>query len=195
MDEKANGSEVKEENTVERNDGAGTTDTRTVDNQSEGTSKEIEQENQETLEEKAQRLADGMLKKKMKNMPSKEELKAFKDWKEAQKTDEEKRAEKDAEYQSMKNEIKMLKNEKIIMQSGVSSEYADYVNYELSKMEGDFEENLEEFIKNNPQYVKKAEQKEENSSSTGAPVKQTTEPKISGVKAILQQKHPELYKN
>ena len=186
MNEKENSSEVEKENTVEGNEGTGTTDTQTVDIQSEGTSKEIEQENQETLEEKAQKLADGMLKKKMKNMPTKEELKAFKEWKDAQKSDEEKKAEKDAEYQSMKNEIKMLKNEKVIVQSGVSTEYVDYINYELSKMEGDFEENLEEFIKNNPQYAKKEESKAEGSSSTGTPVKQTTETKVSGVKAILQ---------
>ena len=38
------------------------------------------------IEAKAQKIADAMVAKKMKGMPTKEELKAFKDWQESQKT-------------------------------------------------------------------------------------------------------------
>ena len=57
-------------------------------------------------------------------------------------------------------------------------------------MEGEFEENLAKFLKDNPKYLKGEELNEPK--ATGAPVKSigSTE---SGVTAILKAKHPELF--
>ena len=60
-------------------------------------------------------------------------------------------------------------------------------------MEGDFEENLADFIKNNPKYIKQ-ETNEKQTKATGTQVR-NIDNKISGVGAILRKKHPELFSN
>ena len=138
--------ENQETNTAENKDveGAGNVDTQTT-NQNEGQA-EID------VKAEAQKIADAMVAKKMKNMPSKEELKAFKDWQESQKTAEQKQAEKDAEYQKTLNELNTLKQTNAILSAGVNKDDADYVLFKVGKMEGEFEENLAKFLKDNPKY-------------------------------------------
>ena len=138
----------------------------------------------------AQKIADAMLAKKMKGMPTKEELKAFKDWQESQKTAEQKQAEKDAEHQKTLNELNALKQTNAVLSAGVKSDDADYVIFKVGKMEGEFEENLAKFLKDNPKYLKGEELTEQK--ATGAPVKSISSTE-SGVTAILKAKHPELY--
>ena len=79
-------------NTAENKEveGAGNVDTQTTE-KNEGKA-EVD------IKAEAQKIADAMLAKKMKGMPTKEELKEFKDWQESQKTAEQKQAEKEAEY-------------------------------------------------------------------------------------------------
>lgn len=61
----------------------------------EATSKADEPDNTGTdVKAEAQKIADAMVAKKLKNMPSKEEMAEFKKWKEDQKTETEKIAEK-----------------------------------------------------------------------------------------------------
>lgn len=79
-----------------------------------------------------------MLAKKMKGMPTKEELKEFKDWQESQKTAEQKQAEKEAEYQKTLNELNTLKQTNAVLKAGVNKDDADYVLFKVSKMEGRF---------------------------------------------------------
>ncbi len=139
----------------------------------------------------AQKIADAMLAKKMKGMPTKEELKAFKDWQESQKTAEQKQAEKDAEYAQKDTTISELQKENAVLKAGVKeTDDIDYVLYKVGKMEGEFEENLARFLKDNPKYLG---QGLEEHKATGAPVK-TLSSTESGVAAILKAKHPELYK-
>ena len=94
------------------------------------------------------------LKREKSKQPPKEELEAFKEWKKSQQTEQEKLAEERKEFESVRQELSRLKNEKEVLKAGVDSSYADYVTFEVGKMEGDFAENLGEFIKNNPQYAK-----------------------------------------
>jgi len=137
-----------------------------------------------------------MLKKKMKGMPSKEELKAFKEWQETQKTAEQKQAEKETEYQKTLSEKESLIQENQVLKSGVNIDDVDYVVFKVSKMEGEFEENLSEFLKNNPKYLKQDQEQEEEtkSTSTGVHTKKQSTSQDSGVMAILKQKYPEIYK-
>ena len=174
--------EKQENNTVEGNEGTGNVDTQTT-NQNEGKA-EID------VKAEAQKIADAMVAKKMKGMPSKEELKAFKDWQESQKTAEQKQAEKDAEYQKTLNELNTLKQTNAVLSAGVNKEDADYVLFKVSKMEGEFEENLAKFLKDNPKYLKQELEKEEP-KATGAPVR-TMSSKKDGVLSILASKHPEI---
>ena len=173
--------EKQENNTVEGNEETGNVDTQTT-NQNEGKA-EID------VKAEAQKIADAMVAKKMKGMPSKEELKAFKEWQESQKTAEQKQAEKDAEYQKTLNELNNLKQTNAVLSAGVNKDDADYVIFKVSKMEGDFEENLAKFLKDNPKYLK--QELEIEPKATGAPVR-TISSKNDGVLGILASKHPEI---
>lgn len=174
--------EKQENKTVEGNEETGDVDTQTT-NQNEGQA-EID------VKAEAQKIADAMVAKKMKGMPTKEELKAFKDWQESQKTAEQKQAEKDAEYQKTLNELNTLKQTNAILEAGVNKDDADYVLFKVSKMEGEFEENLAKFLKDNPKYLKQ-ELEITEPKATGAPVR-TISSKNDGVLGILASKHPEI---
>lgn len=174
--------EEQEKDTVEGNEGTGNVDTQTTQ-KNEGKA-EID------VKAEAQKIADAMLAKKMKGMPSKEELKAFKDWQESQKTAEQKQAEKEAEYQKILNELNTLKQTNAVLSAGVNKDDADYVFFKVSKMEGEFDENLAKFLKDNPKYLKQELELTE-SKATGAPVR-TIGSKNDGVLGILASKHPEI---
>ena len=148
------------------------------------------------MEEKAQKLADGMLKKKMKGMPSKEELKAFKDWQETQKTAEQKQTEKEVEYQKAMAEKENVLQENKALKAGVNTDDVDYVVFKVSKMEGEFDDNLIEFLKDNPKYLKQNQEQEDESkgTSTGVHTQKQNINQDSGVMSILKKKYPELYK-
>lgn len=163
-------------------EGAGNVDTQTTEKK-EGQA-EID------VKAEAQKIADAMVAKKMKGMPSKEELKAFKEWQESQKTAEQKQAEKEAEYQKTLNELNTLKQTNAVLSAGVNKDDADYVIFKVGKMEGEFEENLAKFLKDNPKYLKQ-ELETTEPKATGAPVR-TISSKNDGVLGILASKHPEI---
>lgn len=183
MEEKEN-LEEQNTNTAENKEveGAGNVDTQTTE-KNEGKA-EID------VKAEAQKIADAMVAKKMKGMPSKEELKAFKNWQESQKTAEQKQAEKEAEYQKTLNELNTLKQTNAVLEAGVNKDDADYVLFKVSKMEGEFEENLAKFLKDNPKYLKQELEKTEP-KATGEPVR-TISSKNDGVLGILASKHPEI---
>ena len=163
-------------------EGTGEVDTQTT-NQNEGAEVDVKAE--------AQKIADAMVAKKMKGMPTKDELKAFKDWQESQKTEAEKQAEKDAEYAQKDNTISELQKENAVLKAGVKdADDIDYILYKVGKMEGEFDENLAKFLKDNPKYIKGEELNEPR--ATGAPVKTISSSHNDGVLGILAQKHPEI---
>lgn len=171
-------------NTAENKEveGAGNVDTQTTE-KNEGKA-EVD------IKAEAQKIADAMVAKKMKGMPTKEELKAFKDWQESQKTAEQKQAEKEAEYQKTLNELKTLKQTNAVLEAGVNKDDADYVLFKVSRMEGEFDENLAKFLKDNPKYLKQ-ELETTEPKATGAPVR-TISSKNDGVLGILASKHPDM---
>ena len=116
----------------------------------------------------------------------------YKAWEDSQKTAEQKQAEKDAEYAQKDTTISQLQKENAILKAGVKeADDVDYVLFKVSKMEGEFEENLAKFLNDNPKYIKGEELTEPK--ATGAPVKSISSTE-NGVTAILKAKHPELYK-
>ena len=164
-------------------EGTGNVDTQTT-NQNEG------QAEKTFTQEELNKIVQERLDKEKKKMPSKEDLKAFKDWKESQKTAEEKQAEKEAEYQKTLNELNTLKQTNTVLSAGVNKDDADYVLFKVSKMDGEFEENLAKFLKDNPKYLKQ-ELETTEPKATGAPVR-TISSKNDGVLGILASKHPEI---
>lgn len=162
-------------------EGTGNVDTQTT-NQNEG------QAEKTFTQEELNKIVQERLDKEKKKMPSKEDLKAFKDWKESQKTEAEKQAEKEAEYQKTLNELNNLKQTNAVLEAGVNKEDVDYVLFKVSKMEGEFEENLTKFLKDNPKYK---ESEPEVQKATGTQVKKINS-QNDGVLGILASKHPEI---
>lgn len=131
--------------------------------------------------------------RKTKNMPSKEELKAFNEWKESQKTEAEKQSETLKENETLKARIVELENQSVVANAGVDSKFQKFILSEVSQMEGDFEDNLKDYIKENPQYLQ-AKEIVETPKTTGVAVQKINENAESGVSAILKAKHPNLFK-
>ena len=163
-------------------EGTGNVDTQTT-NQNEGQASE-----KTFTQEELNKIVQERLDKEKKKMPSKEDLKAFKDWKESQKTAEQKQAEKEAEYQRTLNELNTLKQTNAVLEAGVNKDDVDYVLFKVSKMEGDFDENLTKFLKDNPKYK---ESEPEGQKATGTQVKKINS-QNDGVLGILASKHPEI---
>lgn len=131
--------------------------------------------------------------RKTKNLPTKEELKAFNDWKESQKTEAEKQSETLLENEKLKNRITELENMQVVANASVDSKFQKFVLSEVLKMEGEFEDNLKDYLKDNPQYLQTKETVE-MPKTTGVSVKKIEENAENGVTAILKAKHPELFK-
>lgn len=149
---------------------------------------------EEAVKEFTQEQVNSMLKKEKQKLEKKYEgidLAKYKAWEESQKTAEEKQAEKEAEYQKVVNELNALKNTNAILEAGVDKEFVKFISFEVSQMEGEFDENLAKFLQDNPKYLKGEELKTEQ-KATGAPVKTLSSNSNDGVLGILAQKHPEI---
>ena len=160
-----------------------TTTTETVENNSAEVVKTFTQDEVNAIVK--ERLA-----KAQKGIPSKEELTKYNEWKESQKTQQDKYDElvkNDAEKDST---ISNLKKENLVLKSGVTdTDEIEFIVYKVSKMDGDFEDNLKQYLVDNPKHIKKEETK-----ATGVQSNNSTVARESGVSAILKAKHPELFK-
>lgn len=122
------------------------------------------------------------------------DLKKYKEWEESQKTETEKQAELTKNLTNITNENASLKQENEVLKSGVNVEDVDYVLFKVSKMEGEFEDNLKDFLKENPKYLQAQDTVTTENQDSGIAVSKISTNAESGVSAILKQKHPELFK-
>lgn len=123
----------------------------------------------------------------------KEKYKGYDEWLESQKTEVEKQKELTQKMADTESENVTLKQENQVLKSGVSVDDADYVVFKVSKMEGDFEENLGNFLKENPKYLQTNETEETPQNTDGVAVNKNNNSKEDGVMAILKSKHPEAF--
>ena len=129
------------------------------------------------------------LAKAQKGIPSKEELTKYNEWKESQKTQQDKYDELVKEGTEKDTTISNLQKENLILKAGIiDADEVEFISFKVGKMDGDFEENLKTYLAENPKYTKKQETK-----ATGVEIKQNTIAQESGVNAILKSKHPELF--
>ena len=129
--------------------------------------------------------------RKTRNLPSKEDLKAFNEWKESQKTEEDKKNEILLENETLKKQLVIAENKSVVANAGVDSKFQKFVLSEVSEIEGDFEDNLKDYLKENPQYL--IQKENETSKTNGVSTKRLSEDAEDGVTAILKQKHPDLF--
>lgn len=128
--------------------------------------------------------------RKTRNLPSKEDLKAFNEWKESQKTESEKQLEKDKKIEALEKQLTYAENKSVVANAGVDSKFQKFVLSEVSEMEGDFEDNLKDYLKENPQFLIS---KVEAPKSNGVATKKISDDADDGVTAILKAKHPDLF--
>lgn len=126
-------------------------DTETTQEQNSGNVENVEKTfTQKELDE----IVQARLAKESKKYPSKDELNEYKAWKESQKTEAEKNAEKEAEYEKILKQNSKYAKEISILKAGVKAgEDAAFVEFRVSQMEGDFDENLANYLKDNPKYL------------------------------------------
>lgn len=112
------------------------------------------------LQAEAQKIADAIVAKKLKGMPSKEDLKAFREWQEQQKTPEQKEeseelAKAKREAEKYKAQAQAYERERAAVKAGVSPEYAEFVAFAAGRQvddDTDFDTALAAYLKENPQY-------------------------------------------
>jgi len=161
--------------------------TQEVVEETTNTVEETEATNEKTFtQEEVNKLIAKEKARAKKNIPSKEELDAFNSWKESQKTVEERDKEAQEKIDTLESKNVSLEQENLILKKGVSIDDVDYIQFKVSKMEGDFEENLENYLKENNKFVAK-EQK-----ATGVQIKGTKVEEEDGVLAILKARNPNL---
>lgn len=156
------------------------------------------QANENKVEEKAEKTytqsdfnaMDKKLKEKYEKKYAGIDIAKYKEWEESQKTAEQRQAEKEAEYVEKDKRIVLLENKLKLKDANVSKEYEDFVLFTVSNMDGEFEDNLGQFLKDNPKYIKGQEITEQK--ATGTPVKSISSSETDGVLAILKQKHPDM---
>lgn len=132
-----------------------------------------------------------LLAKERKKMPTKDELKEFNDWKESKKTESQKQTELTENNVNLTNKNTLLEQKLLVSDADVPKKYRDFIQFTVSQMEGDFEENLTEYLKNNPQYLQM--QQKEQPSTDGVPITKNKNSEEDGVLAILKAKYPDAF--
>lgn len=112
------------------------------------------------------------------------DLEAYKEWTESQKTAEQKQQEEIIKMQNLQNDNDFKTQMLEIMKKGLSYDEAEFVQFKLSKMGGDFEENLDIYLKNN-----KTEEKTEKKVTTTGFSQNNTNTVVSEDKAYLDKKY------
>lgn len=173
---------------MENNENA-VTQTETVDteNKTEVSREQPVEKNEKTF---TQEEVNAMLAKEKKKMPSKEDLKAFNEWKESQKTETEKQLEKDKKIEALEKQLAYAENKSVVANAGVEAKFQKFVLSEVSEMEGDFEDNLKDYLKDNPQFL--IQKEVEIPKTNGVATKKIGNEAESGVTAILKAKHPDI---
>lgn len=106
-----------------------------------------------------QEQVNAMLAKEKSKMPSKEELQAFNQWKESQKTAEQKQKEELIRIQNLESNSNTQAQIISIMKNGIDYETAEFIQFKLSKIDGDFDTNLEAYLAENRNKFTKEETK------------------------------------
>ena len=162
--------------------------------ETETTTTNVENNSEEVVKTFTQEEVNGIVKERLakaqKGIPSKEELAKYNEWKESQKSQQDKYDDLVKDSNEKAHTISTLEKENAVLKAGITDEdEIEFICYKVGKMDGDFKENLTQYLANNPKYTKKQESK-----ATGVETKTQSVPQESGVTAILKAKHPDLFK-
>ena len=147
------------------------------------------EKNEKTYTQEEVNALDKKLKEKYEKKYAGIDLKKYKEWEESQKTDSQKQQEILQENETLKKQLAYAENKSVVANAGVDSKFQKFVLSEVSEMEGDFEDNLKDYLKENPQFLIS---KVETPKTNGVATKKISENADDGVTAILKQKHPDI---
>ena len=161
--------------------------------ETETTTTNVENNSAEVVKTFTQEEVNGIVKdrlaKAQKGIPSKEELAKYNEWKESQQSQQEKYDNLVKNSSEKDHTISNLEKENAVLKAGITDQdEVEFICYKVGKMDGDFKENLTQYLADNPKYTKKQE-----TTATGVETKPQTVPQDTGVTAILKAKHPELF--
>ena len=176
---------------MENNENA-VTQTATVEteNKIEASGEQPVEKNEKTYTQEEVNAINAKLKDKYEKKYAGIDLKKYKEWEESQKTDSEKQQEILQENETLKKQLAIAENKSVVANAGVDSKFQKFVLSEVSEMEGDFEDNLKDYLKENPQFLIS---KVETPKSNGVATQKISDDAEDGVTAILKAKHPDLF--
>ena len=174
---------------MEENQNAVTqTETAETEEKTEVSGEQPVEKNEKTYTQEEVNALDKKLKEKYEKKYAGIDLKKYKEWEESQKTDSQKQQEILQENETLKKQLAYAENKSVVANAGVDAKFQKFVLSEVSEMEGDFEDNLKNYLKDNPQYLI---QKVETSKSNGVATKKISNDAGDGVIAVLKQKYPD----
>ena len=176
---------------MENNENA-VTQTATVEteNKIEASGEQPVEKNEKTYTQEEVNAINAKLKDKYEKKYAGIDLKKYKEWEESQKTDSEKQQEILQENETLKKQLAIAENKSVVANAGVDSKFQKFVLSEVSEMGGEFEDNLKDYLKENPQFLIS---KIETPKTNGVATKKISDDAEDGVTAILKQKHPDLF--
>ena len=147
------------------------------------------EKNEKTYTQEEVNALDKKLKEKYEKKYAGIDLKKYKEWEDSQKTETEKSLEKDKKIEALEKQLAYAENKSVVANAGVDSKFQKFVLSEVSEIEGDFEDNLKDYLKENPQYLIS---KVETPKTNGVATKKIGNEVEDGVTAILKAKHPDI---
>lgn len=115
------------------------------------------QEEKTLTQAEVDQIVEARLARERKNQPSPDELKAFRDWRAQQQTESERAAQREQDLATKTQEAENLRRELLAIKKGVHQDEVDFVLFKVGKQDGDFEKNLDKFLKDNPRYAAKGD--------------------------------------
>lgn len=168
------------------------TQTETVENKTEVAGEQPVEKTEKTYTQEEVNALDKKLKEKYEKKYAGIDLKKYKEWEDSRKTEAEKQTERAQEFAKLQAEKDSLEQLTKIYDAGVTGkDNVEFIQFKVSKMEGDFDENLKTYLDEHPKYLQK-ETDEEAPQTTGASVKKISNNAEDGVTAILKAKHPDI---
>lgn len=176
---------------MENNENA-VTQTETVETveKTEVSGEQPVEKNEKTYTQEEVNALDKKLKEKYEKKYAGIDLKKYKEWEDSQKTETEKSLEKDKKIEALEKQLVYAENKSVVANAGVDAKFQKFVLSEVSELEGDFEDNLKDYLKENPQFLIN---KVETPKTNGVATKKISDDAEDGVTAILKQKHPDLF--
>ena len=175
---------------MENNENA-VTQTETVETveKTEVSGEQPVEKNEKTYTQEEVNALDKKLKEKYEKKYAGIDLKKYKEWEDSQKTETEKSLEKDKKIETLEKQLAYAENKSVVANAGVDSKFQKFVLSEVSEIEGDFEDNLRDYLKENPQFLIS---KVETPKTNGVATKKISNDADDGVTAILKAKHPDI---